>query len=177
MTLVFILLINLYCYSKQCAMMSHLCNRCVREFLILARTWFTFGLPSKTGCDTILKLFSLAFLEPPMARASRNIYFHKRLTASENLFSIGGSVKTTTSDFHWWSSWENRQCKSLWMKKKKSDGDQMMNRPLQKVCLVVPLIMHILPLIRMLGKVRLSMWIKMIFVDSTLILTRKIRPY
>jgi hypothetical protein len=28
-----------------------LCNRCVREFLILARTWFTFGLPSKTGCD------------------------------------------------------------------------------------------------------------------------------
>jgi hypothetical protein len=32
--------------------MSHLCNRCVREFLILARTWFAFGLPSKTGCDT-----------------------------------------------------------------------------------------------------------------------------
>jgi hypothetical protein len=33
-------------------MMSHLCNRRVREFLILARTWFAFGLPSKTGCDT-----------------------------------------------------------------------------------------------------------------------------
>jgi hypothetical protein len=33
-------------------MMSHLCNRCVRELLILARTWFAFGLPSKTGCDT-----------------------------------------------------------------------------------------------------------------------------
>jgi hypothetical protein len=30
-------------------MMSHLCNRCVREFLILARTWFAFGLPSKPG--------------------------------------------------------------------------------------------------------------------------------
>jgi hypothetical protein len=28
-----------------------LCNRCVREFLFLARTWFEFGLPSKTGCD------------------------------------------------------------------------------------------------------------------------------
>jgi hypothetical protein len=28
-----------------------LCNRCVHEFLILARTWFTFGLPYKTGCD------------------------------------------------------------------------------------------------------------------------------
>jgi hypothetical protein len=26
-------------------------NRCVREFLILTRTWFTFGLPSKTGYD------------------------------------------------------------------------------------------------------------------------------
>jgi hypothetical protein len=33
-------------------MMSHLCNRRVREFLILARTWFTFGLPSKTGFDS-----------------------------------------------------------------------------------------------------------------------------
>jgi hypothetical protein len=32
-------------------MMSHLCNRCVRELLILARTWFAFCLPSKTGCD------------------------------------------------------------------------------------------------------------------------------
>jgi hypothetical protein len=26
-----------------------LCNRGVREFLILARTWFVFGLPSKSG--------------------------------------------------------------------------------------------------------------------------------
>jgi hypothetical protein len=33
-------------------MMSLLCNCCVRELLILARTWFAFGLPSKTGCDT-----------------------------------------------------------------------------------------------------------------------------
>jgi hypothetical protein len=28
-----------------------LCNRYVREFLILACTWSTFGLPSRTGCD------------------------------------------------------------------------------------------------------------------------------
>jgi hypothetical protein len=28
-----------------------LCNRYVREFLILTRTWFAFGLPSRTGCD------------------------------------------------------------------------------------------------------------------------------
>jgi hypothetical protein len=33
-------------------MMSMLCNCCVRELLILARTWFAFGLPSKTGCDS-----------------------------------------------------------------------------------------------------------------------------
>jgi hypothetical protein len=32
-------------------MMSTLCNYRVRELLILARTWFAFGLPSKTGCD------------------------------------------------------------------------------------------------------------------------------
>jgi ribonuclease HI len=30
-------------------MMSHLCNRCVLELLILARTWFAFSLPSKPG--------------------------------------------------------------------------------------------------------------------------------
>jgi hypothetical protein len=28
-----------------------LCNCCVHELMILARTWFAFGLPSKTGCD------------------------------------------------------------------------------------------------------------------------------
>jgi chromosome segregation ATPase len=36
-----------------------LCNCCVRELLILARTWFAFGLPSKTGCDNnLLTLFA-----------------------------------------------------------------------------------------------------------------------
>jgi hypothetical protein len=32
-----------------------LCNYCVRELLILTRTWFAFGLPSKTGCDKLIK--------------------------------------------------------------------------------------------------------------------------
>jgi hypothetical protein len=32
-------------------MMSSYVNCCVRELLILARTWFAFGLPYKTGCD------------------------------------------------------------------------------------------------------------------------------
>jgi hypothetical protein len=36
-------------------MMSMLCNCCVRELLILVRTWFAFGLPSKTGCDSLEK--------------------------------------------------------------------------------------------------------------------------
>jgi hypothetical protein len=36
-------------------MMSMLCNCCVRELLILARAWFAFGLPSKTGCDSFLE--------------------------------------------------------------------------------------------------------------------------
>jgi hypothetical protein len=30
---------------------AQLCNHCVREFLILTRTWFAFDLPSKIGCD------------------------------------------------------------------------------------------------------------------------------
>jgi hypothetical protein len=40
-------------------MMSHLCNRYVREFLILARIWFAFGLPSKPGVTGTFKKFSL----------------------------------------------------------------------------------------------------------------------
>jgi hypothetical protein len=39
-------------------MMSMLCNCCVRELLILARTWFAFGLPSKTGCDNLMVIYS-----------------------------------------------------------------------------------------------------------------------
>jgi hypothetical protein len=39
---------------EHCVMMSMLCNCCVRELLILAHTWFAFGLPSKTGCDRTL---------------------------------------------------------------------------------------------------------------------------
>jgi hypothetical protein len=41
-----------------------LCNCCVRELLILTRTWFAFGLPSKTGCDID------GVLEPFLDRAS-----------------------------------------------------------------------------------------------------------
>jgi hypothetical protein len=37
-------------------------NHCVREFMILARTWFAFGLPSKTGCDRITLFLSFAWV-------------------------------------------------------------------------------------------------------------------
>jgi hypothetical protein len=37
------------------------CNRCVREFLILTRTWFAFGLPFKTGRDNIPLIFLQIF--------------------------------------------------------------------------------------------------------------------
>jgi hypothetical protein len=33
------------------------------NFLILARTWFAFGLPSKTGCDKIVREFPDVFPE------------------------------------------------------------------------------------------------------------------
>jgi hypothetical protein len=47
--------------------MSMLCNCCVRELLILARTWFAFGLPSKTGCDNYLVLnFTGSPIHPPL---------------------------------------------------------------------------------------------------------------
>jgi hypothetical protein len=41
-----------------------ICNRCGREFLILVRTWFAFGLPSKTGCDTWLAFWLPAAMPP-----------------------------------------------------------------------------------------------------------------
>jgi hypothetical protein len=53
-------------------MMSHLCNRRVREFLILARTWFAFGLPSKTGCDNHLADLAETFANMRDARLRLN---------------------------------------------------------------------------------------------------------
>jgi hypothetical protein len=52
------LLFPLLILFEHCVMMSTLCNCFVRELLILARTWFAFGFPSKTGCDTRSLSFS-----------------------------------------------------------------------------------------------------------------------
>jgi hypothetical protein len=49
-------------------MMSHLCNRCVREFLILAHKWFAFDLPSKNGCD--ISGIRTRFTVGPLAKSS-----------------------------------------------------------------------------------------------------------
>jgi hypothetical protein len=67
-----------------------LCNRYVREFLILAHTWFAFSLPSKNGCDNYLvqKLFigfythSLVdyfdprLIQQMLSNGSRDIFFY-----------------------------------------------------------------------------------------------------
>jgi hypothetical protein len=58
-----------------------LCNRCVREFLILTRTWFAFGLPSKTGCDIsgITTLLTIGPLTETRIVALRTIDPHSHL--------------------------------------------------------------------------------------------------
>jgi hypothetical protein len=51
-------------------MMSHLGNRRVREFLILARTWFAFGLSSKlgvTGAEAFSEHYSITERGTPEA--------------------------------------------------------------------------------------------------------------
>jgi hypothetical protein len=47
-------------------MMSNFCNHCVREFMILAHTWFSFGLLSKTGCDRESSLYNVKILCHPL---------------------------------------------------------------------------------------------------------------
>jgi hypothetical protein len=50
-----------------------LCNCYVRELLILARTWFAFGLPSKTGCDSSSRAYGLvAGHDLPLGMFSRH---------------------------------------------------------------------------------------------------------
>jgi hypothetical protein len=55
-----------------------LCNRCIHKFLILAHTWFVFGLPSKTGWDSNAACFDhrqkrLRCAQQPPARKSRDL--------------------------------------------------------------------------------------------------------
>jgi hypothetical protein len=63
-------------------MMSMLCNCCVRELLMLARTWFAFGLPSKTRCDNVY-VDEVVDISPQLItlnqRTKSNIY-HKNKT-------------------------------------------------------------------------------------------------
>jgi hypothetical protein len=75
-------------------MMSHLCNRCVRELLILARTWFAFGLPFKIGCDSwiIAKEFEKTF---PKIFAKTNIVvqmWSKILTISKHSYRLRTAI-------------------------------------------------------------------------------------
>jgi hypothetical protein len=71
--------------------MSMLCNCCVRELLILARTWFAFGLPSKTGCDinpyhpaifTLMLIMYLHFNDSPPISVQECCLTHPLLVVS-----------------------------------------------------------------------------------------------
>jgi hypothetical protein len=74
-------------------MMSMLCDCCVRELLILARTWFAFGLPSKTGCDikgakgtkcAMVSRTGLSGVPPDSVRCTRTVHgpsIHSRVLA------------------------------------------------------------------------------------------------
>jgi hypothetical protein len=57
--------------------MSHLSNRCVRELLILARTWFAFGLPSKPGVTNLKCLASCAL--DPLLLPNNVLYYHNSM--------------------------------------------------------------------------------------------------
>jgi hypothetical protein len=71
-----------------------LCNRCVREFLILAHTWFAFGLPSKTRCDTK----ALTTVEKhPTKKSTRQIKNRKIQKKQQNFFlNYRNNSPTTT---------------------------------------------------------------------------------
>jgi hypothetical protein len=63
-------------------MMSHLCNRCVREFLILARTWFAFGLPSKPGVtlSNFGIIFTPVFFYQTRRKFEKGLKFHSQVS-------------------------------------------------------------------------------------------------
>jgi hypothetical protein len=67
-------------------MMSMLCNCCVRELLILARTWFTFGLPYKSGCDRHARLPLATRLPRPVysMRIGHVVYINEMETQLRN---------------------------------------------------------------------------------------------
>jgi hypothetical protein len=62
-----------------------LCNHCVCEFLILARTWFTFGLPTKTGCDIGSLMYLASATRPDISFTVSNL----------------GRVVSNSGDDHW----------------------------------------------------------------------------
>jgi hypothetical protein len=94
------MLCSSFSYSNTRGVTSHLCNRCVREFLILARTWFAFGLPCKTGCDKIRttsfgspgSFLALMYNNGPLFRR----YLHSKICWMEYCFE--GIERPSTND-------------------------------------------------------------------------------
>jgi hypothetical protein len=81
-------------------MMSMLCNCCVRELLILARTWFAFGLPSKTGCDILED--QLINTQQQLAEANEHLDMHHQeiedMEANEDVDIEGGEEPASSLD-------------------------------------------------------------------------------
>jgi hypothetical protein len=90
-----------------------LCNRCVREFLILARTWSAFGLPSKTGCNTQVKFFLKKWHHLVAMSSSFSIYltrFQDKRRVPSRRISLHPSSDHPSSfgaDYHKWQRLQN----------------------------------------------------------------------
>jgi hypothetical protein len=72
-------------------MMSMLCNWCVRELMILARTWFAFDLPSKTGCDTVWYVRVLCRV-PVIRHSAKFFLILKYALSSARSLALGKAV-------------------------------------------------------------------------------------
>jgi hypothetical protein len=85
-------------------MMSHLCNRCVHELLILARTWFAFGLPSKSGVtiSEVMRHSGLVVQEGVTAEDTPNVEAEQAeaKVGSDNQSEEDNSILSPTKPSH-----------------------------------------------------------------------------
>jgi hypothetical protein len=95
--------------------MSHLCNRCVRELLILARTWFAFGLPSKPGVTTthlVYLALITSHLENKNGRRRKHDGKHQAIRATNNT-QITLSLKSLITNDHLSQLWDLERLEAL----------------------------------------------------------------
>jgi hypothetical protein len=80
-----------------------LCNRFIHEFLILARTWLAFGLPSKTRYDRIAKRAHTHTSTPSIYMPSTNTSHYVQdahiLPTLGWSTPLGQTVRRTSNDY------------------------------------------------------------------------------